>query len=91
MFNNPEIARQDIPMLKPNNSLPPQPWDYRVPQSPMTVRFNDYSPRLLDLDVAFCMLDAANLVMTHWGDFDPNCSGHQLRVYEIAVSINQRH
>ena len=58
-------------MLNSNSSLPPQPWDYRIPQTTMTVRFSDYGPRLLDIDVAFCLLDAANLVMTHWGDFDP--------------------
>lgn len=58
-------------MLKTNSSLPPQPWDYRVPQSTVTVRFNDYGPPLFAVDVAYCLLEAANFAFTHWGDFDP--------------------
>ena len=60
-----------MPTLKSNSSLPPQPWDYRVPQTPITVQFSDYGPRLLDIDVAICLLDAANFVITHWSDFGP--------------------
>ena len=58
-------------MLKFNSLLPPQPWNYRFPELNMTIRFSDYGPPLSNVDVAHCLLDAANNVIAHWGQFGP--------------------
>ena len=58
-------------MLKSNSSLPPQPWNYRFPELDMTIRFSDFGPRLSSIDVAYCLLDAANNAIAHWGQSGP--------------------
>lgn len=58
-------------MLKFNSSLPPQPWNYRFPALDMTVRFDNFGPPLSNIDVAYCLLDAANKVIAHWHQFGP--------------------
>ena len=58
-------------MLNSNSSLPPQPWSIRFPQLDMTIRFSDYGPPLPNIDVAYCLLDAANNVIRHWGQLEP--------------------
>ena len=37
----------------------------------MIIRFDDYGPPLSTIDVGSCLLDAANNVIAHWGDFGP--------------------
>ncbi len=54
-------------MLKLYSSLPPQPWNYLVPHSDITVRFSNYGPPVPHIDAAYCLLDAASIAITHWG------------------------
>ena len=58
-------------MLKSCSSLPPNPWNYVPPHSDITIRFSDYGPRISHIDAAYCLLDAANIVIMHWGDQGP--------------------
>lgn len=37
----------------------------------MTIRFSGYGRSLSKIDVAYCLLDAANFVTTHWADYHP--------------------
>ncbi len=58
-------------MLKSNSSLPPQPWNYRVPHSDISIRFRDFGPSLTEIDTAWCLLDAATVAIMHWGQQGP--------------------
>ena len=58
-------------MLKSNSSLPPQPWNYRVPHSDISIRFRDLGPSLTEIDTAWCLLDAATVAIMHWGQQGP--------------------
>lgn len=58
-------------MLKSNSSLPPQPWNYHVPDSDISIRFSDFGPPLSEIDAAFCLLQAATVTIMHWGQQEP--------------------
>ena len=58
-------------MLKSNSSLPPQPWNYRVPFSDISIRVSDFGPPLSEIDTAFCLLHAATTTIIHWGQQQP--------------------
>ena len=58
-------------MLKSNSPLPPLPWSYRIPRSDLTIQFINFGPRLSNADTALCLLVAANVAITHWGQPGP--------------------
>ena len=60
-------------MLKSNSPLPlpPSPWNYRVPHSDLTIQFREFGPYLSDVDTTYCLLDAANIAIMHWGQPEP--------------------
>ena len=59
-------------MLKLNSSLPPQPYDYDVPNSDISLRFTNFGLLpLSELDTAWCLLDASALAIIHWGLEEP--------------------
>lgn len=51
--------------LNTRSVLPPNPFIYKIPQSPLTIRFQDYLQPLPATNVALCLLQASNEVTMH--------------------------
>lgn len=51
--------------------LPPNPFIYKIPQSSLTIRFQNYLRPLQAANVALCLLQASNEVMLHWCSDQP--------------------
>ena len=51
--------------LKTCSILPPNPFIYKIPQSSLTIRFQDYLQPLPATNVALCLLQASNEVTMH--------------------------
>ncbi|MCJ1459175.1 hypothetical protein MMC28_009552, partial [Mycoblastus sanguinarius] len=58
---------QNLTLPIPLNEIPSDPFNLHVPLSDITVRFFAYGPNLPTLDVALCLLQAANGVTFHVG------------------------
>ncbi|KAL2049201.1 hypothetical protein ABVK25_010551 [Lepraria finkii] len=64
-------ASINITSSTPSNFLPPNPFIYKIPQSSLTIRFQNYLRPLQAANVALCMLQASNKVMLHWCSDQP--------------------
>lgn len=55
----------------PSSKLPPDPFYFPVPASDLVIRFEGFGGVISPSDVQFCLLQAANIVNTHFGSDEP--------------------
>ena len=53
------------------SALPPEPFEYGVPHTGLTIRLSHFGVHLPAYNVLLCLLDAANAANLHWGDTEP--------------------